>query len=203
MSWVWKRSLTVVGVITLWGALLIPSLAAASATPVAGDGNWLFTVSFDSGALSPLTDSDGSAMLTLTGIDPVILAFTDRPERMVALVQAQTFVEILQATKNDPPNAALASQQAGSGQEEPIVIELRSAIYDATAETLSFEVGMVPGQSEATPIGSSVPPSTLQGGYLFIDDVQIPVKIPINLCGNSVGVIGLLNPSFGNTCVKD
>ncbi|MCM1969598.1 MULTISPECIES: chaplin [unclassified Streptomyces] len=32
--------------------------------------------------------------------------------------------------------------------------------------------------------------------------IQIPIHIPINVCGNSVSVIGLLNPAFGNTCVN-
>ncbi|MET7641427.1 chaplin [Streptomyces sp. NPDC005438] len=33
--------------------------------------------------------------------------------------------------------------------------------------------------------------------------LQVPVHIPVNLCGNSINVIGLLNPSFGNSCVND
>ncbi|MEE1820106.1 MULTISPECIES: chaplin [unclassified Streptomyces] len=32
--------------------------------------------------------------------------------------------------------------------------------------------------------------------------VQVPVHIPVNVCGNTVSVIGLLNPTFGNTCVN-
>ncbi|MFF8271467.1 chaplin [Streptomyces sp. NPDC016562] len=32
--------------------------------------------------------------------------------------------------------------------------------------------------------------------------IQVPIHIPVNACGNSVSVIGLLNPSFGNTCVN-
>ncbi|MER8235388.1 chaplin [Streptomyces sp. NPDC101490] len=32
--------------------------------------------------------------------------------------------------------------------------------------------------------------------------VQVPVHIPVNLCGNTINVIGLLNPAFGNTCVN-
>ncbi|WP_327250685.1 chaplin [Streptomyces sp. NBC_01244] len=32
--------------------------------------------------------------------------------------------------------------------------------------------------------------------------IQVPIHIPINACGNSVSVIGLLNPAFGNTCVN-
>lgn len=33
--------------------------------------------------------------------------------------------------------------------------------------------------------------------------VQVPVHIPVNLCGNTVSVIGALNPTFGNQCVND
>ncbi|KAF3909612.1 hypothetical protein AA313_de0206598 [Arthrobotrys entomopaga] len=31
--------------------------------------------------------------------------------------------------------------------------------------------------------------------------LQVPVHVPVNVCGNSIDVIGLLNPAFGNTCV--
>ncbi|MBK3642827.1 MULTISPECIES: chaplin [Streptomyces] len=40
-------------------------------------------------------------------------------------------------------------------------------------------------------------------GVLSGNVVQIPVHIPINVCGNSVNVIGLLNPALGNSCVND
>ncbi|MFD4759387.1 chaplin [Streptomyces sp. NPDC058439] len=32
--------------------------------------------------------------------------------------------------------------------------------------------------------------------------IQIPIHVPLNLCGNSVNVIGLLNPTFGNACAN-
>lgn len=32
--------------------------------------------------------------------------------------------------------------------------------------------------------------------------IQVPVHVPVNVCGNTVSVIGLLNPTFGNTCVN-
>ncbi len=32
--------------------------------------------------------------------------------------------------------------------------------------------------------------------------IQVPIHIPVNVCGDSVDVIGLLNPAFGNTCVN-
>lgn len=32
--------------------------------------------------------------------------------------------------------------------------------------------------------------------------VQVPVHVPVNVCGNTVSVIGLLNPAFGNVCIN-
>lgn len=35
------------------------------------------------------------------------------------------------------------------------------------------------------------------------NQLQVPVEIPVNLCGNSVTIGGLLNPVFGNSCAND
>ncbi|WP_405391766.1 MULTISPECIES: chaplin [unclassified Streptomyces] len=35
------------------------------------------------------------------------------------------------------------------------------------------------------------------------NQVQVPVAIPVNLCGNSITIGGLLNPVFGNSCEND
>ncbi|MCN9239386.1 chaplin [Streptomyces sp. RY43-2] len=39
-------------------------------------------------------------------------------------------------------------------------------------------------------------------GVLSGNVIQVPVDIPINLCGNSIDIIALLNPTAGNTCVN-
>ncbi|MFE3829327.1 chaplin ChpH [Streptomyces sp. NPDC059092] len=39
-------------------------------------------------------------------------------------------------------------------------------------------------------------------GVLSGNVVQVPIHLPVNVCGNTVDVIGLLNPAFGNTCVN-
>ncbi|GLF96217.1 chaplin [Streptomyces yaizuensis] len=39
-------------------------------------------------------------------------------------------------------------------------------------------------------------------GVLSGNVVQVPVHVPVNVCGNTVDVIALLNPAFGNTCVN-
>lgn len=39
-------------------------------------------------------------------------------------------------------------------------------------------------------------------GVLSGNVVQVPIHIPINVCGNSINAVGLLNPAFGNVCVN-
>ncbi|GAA3487709.1 MULTISPECIES: chaplin [Streptomyces] len=44
--------------------------------------------------------------------------------------------------------------------------------------------------------------ATNSPGVLSGNVVQAPIHIPVNFCGNSINVIALLNPAFGNTCVN-
>ncbi|MGW1225767.1 chaplin ChpH [Streptomyces sp. NPDC001478] len=57
--------------------------------------------------------------------------------------------------------------------------------------------------------GMAVADSGAQGaaigspGVISGNTIQVPVHVPVNVCGNTISVIGLLNPAFGNTCVND
>lgn len=42
--------------------------------------------------------------------------------------------------------------------------------------------------------------ATNSSGILSGNSVQVPVHIPVNVCGNTIHVIGLLNPAFGTHC---
>ncbi|CAM5249117.1 chaplin [Streptomyces avidinii] len=53
---------------------------------------------------------------------------------------------------------------------------------------------MADSSAEGAAVGS---PGVLSGNL-----VQVPVHVPVNVCGNTVNVIALLNPAFGNTCVN-
>ncbi|GHB52842.1 hypothetical protein GCM10010377_49760 [Streptomyces viridiviolaceus] len=39
-------------------------------------------------------------------------------------------------------------------------------------------------------------------GVLSGNTVQVPVHAPVNVCGNTVDVVGILNPATGNTCAN-
>jgi hypothetical protein len=45
--------------------------------------------------------------------------------------------------------------------------------------------------------------ATNSPGGLSGNVVQAPIHIPVNVCGNTVNVGGLLNPAFGNKCVNN
>ncbi|MCS0602812.1 chaplin [Streptomyces sp. LP11] len=48
--------------------------------------------------------------------------------------------------------------------------------------------------ADGTAVGS---PGAVSGNTL-----QLPVSVPVNACGNTVNVVGLLNPAFGNRCAN-
>ncbi|MEV5954971.1 chaplin [Streptomyces sp. NPDC051987] len=39
-------------------------------------------------------------------------------------------------------------------------------------------------------------------GVISGNGIQLPVHVPVSVCGNTVNVVGLLNPAAGNTCVN-
>jgi hypothetical protein len=39
-------------------------------------------------------------------------------------------------------------------------------------------------------------------GVLSGNSVQAPINVPVNICGNTVDVLGALNPAFGNKCAN-
>lgn len=37
-------------------------------------------------------------------------------------------------------------------------------------------------------------------GFISGNVIQVPIHVPVNACGNTLSVIGLLNPASGNAC---
>jgi hypothetical protein len=53
---------------------------------------------------------------------------------------------------------------------------------------------MADAHAGAAAVGS---PGVLSGNV-----IQVPVHVPVNVCGNTVNIVALLNPAIGNTCVN-
>ncbi|MFG1805248.1 chaplin [Streptomyces sp. NPDC049040] len=71
-----------------------------------------------------------------------------------------------------------------------------AAVTAAAGAVLAAGAGMAAADSSAqgAAVGS---PGVLSGNL-----VQAPVHVPVNVCGNTVNVVGLLNPALGNHCVN-
>ncbi|WP_369208356.1 chaplin [Streptomyces sp. PU-14G] len=69
--------------------------------------------------------------------------------------------------------------------------------------TAAFAAALVLGGASAAAAdagaqgGAANSPGVLSGNV-----VQVPVQVGANVCGNSINVIGLLNPAAGNACVN-
>ncbi|GJF29813.1 membrane protein [Kitasatospora sp. NE20-6] len=66
----------------------------------------------------------------------------------------------------------------------------------AAAGLVASGAGVAAASSEAEGVAAGSP------GVLSGNLIQVPVHVPVNLCGNTVNVIGLLNPAFGNSCAN-
>ncbi|MER6032332.1 MULTISPECIES: chaplin [unclassified Streptomyces] len=59
--------------------------------------------------------------------------------------------------------------------------------------------GAVPAFADSGAEGAAAnSPGVISGNV-----VQVPVHVPVNVCGNTVNVIGALNPALGNKCEND
>ncbi|MFF8828898.1 chaplin [Streptomyces sp. NPDC015131] len=66
----------------------------------------------------------------------------------------------------------------------------------ATGGALAVAAGYAHADSEANGAAAGSP------GLISGNAVQLPVDVPVNVCGNTVNVVGLLNPAAGNTCAN-
>ncbi|GGY28669.1 chaplin [Streptomyces xanthochromogenes] len=66
----------------------------------------------------------------------------------------------------------------------------------AGAAVVMLGAGMASADAGAQGVAANSP-GVLSGNLL-----QVPVHVPVNACGLTVNVIGLLNPNFGNTCIN-
>ncbi|WP_336318515.1 chaplin [Streptomyces lavendofoliae] len=64
----------------------------------------------------------------------------------------------------------------------------------ATGGALALAAGYAHADSDAAGATAESP------GVISGNTIQLPVALPVNVCGNTVNVVGLLNPAAGNTC---
>ncbi|WP_276528306.1 chaplin [Streptomyces noursei] len=67
---------------------------------------------------------------------------------------------------------------------------------------------MATGIATGVSTGAALANSGAQGaavkspGFASGNLAQMPIHMPINLCGNTINWVGVLNPAFGNACIN-
>ena len=136
-------------------ALLTPAFAdpAETAKAAGKDASWLFIQT------AQQVQFDGKT-LTLSGVSPSVVMFTDRPARMAEAIPTGTFLKGWDkggenSFKSDPPNAGLTSLV--DGKLQTATLELSQPHLDGT--TLTFQARVLEG----------TPPPMVGASSLFID----------------------------------
>ena len=113
-------------------------------------------------------------VLTLTGVSPSTLYFSDRPERVVGHMTTEQFLDVWSEGENsfssDPPNAVLSWVDLGDDRPEDCVVVLSNP--QAEADSLSYSIDILEG---------SVPESC-GACTLFIDPLGRPLS-PVSVAG--------------------
>ena len=73
----------------------------------------------------------------------------------------------------------------------------KGAVLAALAGGIILTAGGVAGADSGAGAIAAGSPGVLSGNV-----VQIPIDMPLNDCGDSLNLVGILNPAFGNTCAN-
>ena len=134
---------------------------------------FMFVQSAQSGTLIPVEGEDNLYTLTLMGVAPQTIAFSDRPERVVVQAPMQKFLDGMCFAPDNGPNAALEILEADE-EEDLAVVELFDPVYDAASQTLQYNVSILemPDLSYAVfnEQADQVLPESFGPAALFIDD---------------------------------
>lgn len=139
---------------------------STSASPEVQTSNWLFSQTADAGSISP--NGDGTWTLTLTDVDPVVLAFTDRPLRDAQAGSAERLVEAWPEMFGDSnPNGVVVAHN-DQGATNSAVVELMDPALDGT--TMTYTVNVLTNEGGPAEPGRSY---TFEQVSVFIDDVKV------------------------------
>ena len=133
---------------------------------------YMFVQSAHSGSFVPV-EGEMNYTLTLEGVSPQTIAFSDRPERVVVQVPMQKFLDGLGFSPENPPNAAIEILE-GNESQDVIVVELFDPVYDAANHTLQYNVSVLEEPNHSYAIFNERHDTSLPESFgpavLFIDD---------------------------------
>jgi hypothetical protein len=143
--------------------------------------SFLFVQNASSGTF--VADGNGSYTLSLSGVSPQTIFFSDRPARDTGQIEMEKFVTSSCFDNFNPPNAAIDVMGVDEGNDV-VIVELTNPVYDADSATLNCTARILDDRNHSiasfnTRRDASIP-EAFGAVALFIDDCS-DVKIA---CGN-------------------
>jgi hypothetical protein len=163
-----------------------------------------FVVSAEGGAWVPDEDEAETYALTLTGVRPDLVYFSDRPDRVAGHESVDAFVTDWQASgfADVPPNAAMVLHEEDES-EDVVIVELTDPEYQVDSAELRFTASILTdeqtgGLAEYNEHADAAIPESFGETSLLIDNATIdPTVVFENDCGNSTDCENRLLDGFG------
>ena len=108
---------------------------------------FMFVQTGNSGSFVPKADKPGEYVLSLTGVSPLTIYFSDRPLRLAGRIGTDEMVKGSMFDGANPPNAAVELQY-GTDEADVIIGELRNPVYDAVKRTIRYDVKVLSDVTE-------------------------------------------------------
>lgn len=112
-----------------------PGAAGALPAEHGKDPEFMFVQTAVAGSFEPL--GEGRYRLTLRGISPETIFFSDRPKRIAGTVANARFLAGFCFDADDPPNAAVVLSK-GTAAQDVLIVELTNPVLAPGTSTLSY-----------------------------------------------------------------
>ena len=166
-----ERTSLLAGIGVLILTVLLVGTAVLADRNNAPQGEWLMVMKAEQAEFTEATN--GNYTLTLTDVDPVTLAFTDRPERRAQTWDTTVILDYWESEfDGDPPNAAVTADGvriAVTLSDPRVGMSARSdGAVTPNAGAITFTAAPLPGQ---------VPPTgTINQPTVFLDGAPTSVN---------------------------
>jgi hypothetical protein len=152
---------------------LVPNLSLAQTKPAPEQQPQIPQLLFVQNAAAVVTDKSGR-VLTLQGLSPTTLYFSDRPVRLAGHYRTDEYLKFWkqgpESFLKDPPNATLSTFQKGKDDLLDVVVTLRNPRLKG--KDLSYDITVISGQL----------PKAAGPASLFIDIIGMPWT-PLSFAG--------------------
>ncbi|MFA5237853.1 MAG: hypothetical protein WC362_08385 [Methanoregula sp.] len=167
------------------GTCAVPLAISASPTPGEDLISFLFVQEGKTGSL--VNGANGTLALTLTGVRPDTIFFSDRPARVSGGIATSIFTGSSLWNSTSAPNAALMLANAPPANDT-VILSLSDPAYDPANATLRYTAVLVPnytgsGLKAYETFADPGVPEQFGQAMLFIDNADIPVTV-INTTGD-------------------